>query len=152
MAVSFFDQNMGRAFPFVANNRENIPDTLVVDFRAVVLQGQFDPAVHRFYLAWVARFGDRVRLGLRTDCPDLADQELVFEADANTAKFTTLFAESAASLESVEERCGCGEELVCNTDFGAGEAACGDNVLCEPEFTSNCGPEQVCNPRFQPTL
>lgn len=150
MAVSFFDQNMGRAYPFVANDRSSIPDTLVVDFRAVILQGSFDPAVHRFFLAWLARFGNRVRLGFRTDCPDLADQELVFEVDPSSPKYSTLFTESSPSLETVEERCGCGDELLCNIDFGNQQTECGSNLLCQPDFNDPCGPQQVCNPRFQP--
>lgn len=151
MATSFLDQNMCRAFPLVANTRVQIPDTLIVDCRLTVLQGSFDPAAHRMYLAWVARFGDRIRFGIRTDCPDLADEELVFEADANASRYTTLFARSTPSLQTVAERCGCGEDLVCNPGFGqSADLTCGDNLACEPGFANPCGPEQICNPRFQP--
>lgn len=148
--TGFLNENLIRAFPFVLNERADVPNWLVVDFRAIVLEGVFDPRKHRIALAWVARFNDRLRFGFRTDAPDLADQELVFERSlADDGRFITEFAESQPLLVTVEQRCGCSEELLCNTNF-TDDSTCGPDLLCNASQGSNCGPELLCNLIFVP--
>lgn len=144
--TGFLDSNLIRAFPFVVNPGVSIPDWLVVDFRVEIRSGEWDPEVHRVYLAWVAKFGQRLRFGFRTDAPDLEDEELVFERDLSDPRFLTTFADSSPLLETIETRCGCTEQELCNFDFAAPDTC--ENVVCNPDFNAGCSPDHICNPAF----
>lgn len=148
MDTEFLESNLIRAFPFIANYDQKIPDWLIADVRIEVRSGNWDPSRHRMFLAWVTRFGSRVRFGIRTDAPDLKDQELVFERDLDDPRFETQFVESTDLLDTVEDRCGCGDELLCNTIFRT-EDTC-EEMVCNGGFFAECGPEHICNPEFEP--
>lgn len=143
----FLESNLIRSYPFIDTYASGIPDWLVVDFRATILAGDFDPAVHSIYLAWMARLENKVRFGFRTDAPDLSDQELVFELDMTNEKMVTQHVYSQPLLGSIEERCGCQEELLCNPDFHLPDN-CGAELLCNSSFTDSCGPNlmDACPP------
>jgi len=133
----FYNSNMGRSYPFIDTSGTAIPDWLVVDFRAIITGGAFDPATHVIYLAWIARLADRVRFGFRTDAPELSDQELVFEYDLDAGKMVTQHVVATPITTSLEQRCGCDEELLCNPDFQL-PADCGAEMLCDPRVDA-CG-------------
>lgn len=143
----FLDQNLIRSFPFVVNPSSTVPEWLMVDFRAVILEGEFDPSIHTVELAWVARFEDRLRFGFRTNAPDLADQELVFERSFSEGRHVTEFTQSIPLLDTAEERCGCGPELLCNPLFIDG-GSCGPELLCNPGYDNGCGDQLLCNTDF----
>lgn len=150
--TGFLNQNLIRAFPFVHNEGSSVPNWLIVDFRAVLLEPGFDPRVHTIYLAWVARFDNRLRFGFRTDAPSLANQELVFERLLDDKReYVTEFVQSTPLLNTLEERCGCSEELLCNTDGSGGPNTCGPELLCNPMFEIGCSPELLCTPEPQTT-
>lgn len=138
------ESNLVRAFPFVVNDKTAIPDWLVVDFRAMIIDGSFDPELHTIRLSWVGRLGDKLRLGFRTDAPELADEELVFEVDITSTEFVTVYSESTTNTTSIEERCGCNEQLFCDTDF-AGDTQCGPELLCDASFEAACGANLICD-------
>jgi hypothetical protein len=94
----FLESNMIRSFPFVDTYGSPVPDWLIVDFRATILAGTFDPSIHSVYLAWMARLSNKVRFGFRTDAPELADQELIFELDMSSDKMVTQHVYLAISL------------------------------------------------------
>lgn len=147
MDTDFLDSNLLRAYPFLENPGIDVPDWLIADMRVTILSQPWDASQYRVYLAWMARFGDRVRFGFRTDHPQLADQELIFEREIGSARLLTTFADSTPLAESIEERCGCSAELLCNADFSQGDA-CGPELLCNPDFENTCGPELLCNARM----
>lgn len=138
------ESNLVRAFPFVANDKTAIPDWLVVDFRALIIDGDYDPEIHSIWLAWVGRLANKVRLGFRTDAPDLADEELVFELDINTGEFVTAYADSSPNTVTIEDRCGCDTQLFCDTEF-VGDTQCGPELLCDPRFDETCGDNLICD-------
>lgn len=147
--TGFLNSNLIRAFPFVVNPLDKIPDWLIADFRAEIIGGEWDPEVYRVYLAWVAKYGERLRFGFRTDAPELADEELVFERDLTDPNYTTTFVESTPLLNTIYERCGCTEQELCNPNFEVPETC--QNVICNPGFSADCGPDHICNPNFMPT-
>lgn len=147
--TGFLNSNLNRAFPFVVNTLGAIPDFLIADFRAEILDGGWDPTVHRIFLAWVSRYQDTVRFGFRTDSPELAGEELMFEVDLNDPQFTTVYAESTPLRETLEARCGCSEEILCNASLD-GSTGCLEQ-LCNPDMSQYCGPEHICNPNFLPS-
>jgi hypothetical protein len=146
--TGFHNQNLIRAFPFIANVETNIPDWLIVDFRAVILDGAFDPRIHSIELAWVARFENKLRFGFRTDAPELADQELVFSRELDGGDYVTEFVDSVPLLETPEDRCGCSVELLCNPDQEGTPSSCGPELLCNPNHDASCSIELLCNPKF----
>lgn len=148
--TEFLESNLIRAFPFVSNPVNVIPNWMIADLRIEIRSGTWDPSVHRVFLAWVARLGSRIRFGIRTDAPDLADEELVFERDIDAAKFETEFIRSTSLLDTIEERCGCGEELLCNDRFIDTDTC--EEVLCNGDLFGECGQEHICNPSFAPQL
>lgn len=148
MDTEFLDSNLFRAFPLVENPGIDIPNWMIVDMRVTVLSQPWDASRYNVYLAWVARLGNRVRFGFRTDHPQLADQELIFERSVDSPKHQTSFSESEPLTETIEERCGCSTELLCNADFTEGDG-CSDELLCNPSFDDACGPELLCNARLK---
>lgn len=143
----FLNANLVRAYPFVVNLTADIPDWLIVDFRAEILSGQWDPSVHRVYLAWVSKNGNTLRFGFRTDCPDLADEELVFERNLTDPRYRTTFADSTPLLETLQERCGCGTNVVCNPTFTMDETC--QQLVCNADFSGGAEcVEHICNPNF----
>lgn len=138
------EQNLIRSFPFVINDKQNIPDWLVVDFRAMMLESGFDPQIHSVWLAWIGRLATKLRLGFRTDAPALADEELIFEVDISTNEFVTVLTESQPLATTAADRCGCDEELFCDSDF-AGDTHCGPELLCDPAFDITCNDNLICD-------
>jgi hypothetical protein len=130
----FLESNMIRSFPFVDTYGSPVPDWLIVDFRATILAGTFDPSIHSVYLAWMARLSNKVRFGFRTDAPELADQELIFELDMSSDKMVTQHVYSQPLTKTMAERCGCSEEMLCDPVI-----ACGAQLLCNSTFTDVCG-------------
>jgi len=148
--TGLLNANLNRAYPFVANYQVVIPDYLVVDFRAEILDGDWDPEVHRVYLAWMTRYEDTLRFGFRSDAPSLEDEELVFVLNLNDPRYRTVFADSTPLLDRVEERCGCTSAQLCNSDFDQ-ETGC-TSQICNPDFDFYCGPDHICNPNFLPQV
>lgn len=132
----FLDSNLIRAFPFVENINQTIPNWLIVDFRAVILDGNFDPEIHNIFLAWIVRVGNKIRFGFRTDAPDLSDQELVFERDLDATEMATQHVISTPLADTIEARCGCSQELLCDPNFTGGQV-CSVELLCDPNFEGN---------------
>jgi hypothetical protein len=83
-------------------------------------------------------------LGFRTDAPSLADEELIFEVDLSQNEFQTVFTESQALATTKADRCGCDEELFCDSDF-TGDTQCGPELLCDPRFDLACGDNLLCD-------
>lgn len=147
MDTDFLDSNQFRAFPLMENPGAEVPNWMIVDMRVTILSQPWDASQHHVYLAWIARFGDRIRFGFRTDHPQLQDQELVFERSPDSPKYLTTFSESQAVAETIEERCGCSMELLCNANLSEGQG-CSSELLCNADLTATCGPELLCNARL----
>lgn len=140
----YTESNLIRSFPFINNKDQVIPDWLVVDFRALIISGSYDPSKHKMWLAWVGRLNQKLRLGFRTDAPDLADEELIFDVDLTSQEMKTVYAESQALTASIEDRCGCDDELLCDPGFNVDEQ-CGPELLCDPRFALDCGDNLLCD-------
>lgn len=143
--TGFLNSNLIRSFPFIYNSSATVPNWLVVDFRAIILTTGWDPTRHRIYLAWVARYGDRLRFGFRSDAPPLADQELVFERSLDDSAYLTSFAESTPLSTTLEERCGCAIELLCDPELDGDVPDCGPELLCNPSLSEQCSDELLCD-------
>lgn len=141
--TGFLNSNLIRSFPFIYNPSATVPNWLVVDFRAIVTFG-WDPTAHRIFLAWVTRYGDRLRFGFRTDSPAMADQELVFERSLADPRYKTDFVESTPLAQTLEERCGCSIELLCDPDLDGDNPICGPELLCNAELSVECDVELLC--------
>ena len=136
--------NLIRSYPFIYNSRDTVPNWLVVDFRAIIHEGRWDPTQHRIFLAWVTRYGDRLRFGFRTDAPDMADQELIFERSMGDTRYLTTFSQSTPLAETLEERCGCSVELLCNSNMDGAGPVCGPELLCNPLLSIACDEQLLC--------
>ena len=148
MDTDFLDSNQFRAFPLVENPGVDTPNWMIVDMRVTILGQTWDASRYHVYLAWIARLGDRIRFGFRTDHPQLLDQELIFERSPTSSKYLTTFSDSQPLAESIEEKCGCSTELLCNANLSEGDG-CSDELLCNPSFDDSCGPELLCNARLR---
>lgn len=143
--TGFLTENLIRAYPFIENHDKEIPDWLIVDFRAVFTSGQYDPTKHKVFLAWVALYQNRLRFGFRTDVPGLEDEELVFERLLLDPRYKTEFVQSQPLLLEEDQKCGCIDELLCDPNFTNDDPeVCGPELLCNEELGDNCGDDLLC--------
>ena len=96
--AGFLNDNEYRQYPFVPNTRSTLSNDVVADCGFIMgLDSEFDPKLHKVYLAKVsaARGGAAITLEFRTTAPAAANYPLVFTREINDEEWTEEYAEAA---------------------------------------------------------
>lgn len=104
---SFYNDNMGRDYPFIHGQADELPKFAICDFGCTMAAGSgFVEGVHGVYLAAIRKLPDRVEYEFITDAPGLAGRSLIFGRDPADSRYVTSYAESSyASGYTSDIRC-----------------------------------------------
>lgn len=114
MLLGFENENLGRAFPFLAGtvgipnaaalSVEGMPNAVIVDAGFIVGPASgFVPGTHSIWLKYVARTGTNLLFVFASDAPGLIDRGLVFTRTTTAARWDTEFVDDFAGPFDISE-------------------------------------------------
>lgn len=97
----FYNDNLGRSYPFVDGETLLLPDYAVCDFGCMVYAGSgFVVGTHSIFLNAIRRTGDTFEFEFTSDAPGLAGRYLRFTRSTSDARYATDYAEPDMTVSS----------------------------------------------------
>lgn len=100
----FYNDNLGRSFPFVVVPGSSLPTYAVCDFGCTMYAGSgFIPGTHSVMLTTISRSGSTFSFEFTSDAPGLSGLSLVFTRDVTDSRYATDYAEPSTESSVCDE-------------------------------------------------